>query len=244
MAERQWRIGQLATAVGLTVRTLHHYDAIGLLPASGRTEAGHRLYSAADVRRLYQILVLKQLGLGLHQVRTALEGGNASLEAVISRHLQEVERQIELYAALRGQLRLALSALRQAQEPSTEVLIQVMDRMTMLERYLTPEQLTMLKEHRKRLGDEAMERAWQERANLIAALDSARRAGEDPTSTRVQELQRQFIDLHRQFTGDDPEVLSALQRMVEMEGVEVASGGTISAELRAYLGAPGAAGTS
>jgi hypothetical protein len=47
--ERTWRIGEVATATGLTVRTLHHYDQIGLVVSSARTSGGHRLYTSADL---------------------------------------------------------------------------------------------------------------------------------------------------------------------------------------------------
>jgi MerR family transcriptional regulator, thiopeptide resistance regulator len=55
-------IGALAKRAGLTVRTLHHYDAIGLLSPSGRSGGGYRLYAKADVMRLHQILALRQFG--------------------------------------------------------------------------------------------------------------------------------------------------------------------------------------
>ena len=47
-----WKVGELAKRTGLSVRTLHHYDEIGLLSPSGRTQTGHRLYSTEDVLRL------------------------------------------------------------------------------------------------------------------------------------------------------------------------------------------------
>ena len=47
-----WKVGDLAEGTGLSIRTLHHYDEIGLLPPSGRTDSGHRLYSAGDVLHL------------------------------------------------------------------------------------------------------------------------------------------------------------------------------------------------
>lgn len=58
-----WKVGALARATGLTVRTLHYYDEIGLLQPSARLAGGHRLYGAADVGRLYRIIRLRQLGL-------------------------------------------------------------------------------------------------------------------------------------------------------------------------------------
>ncbi|MDQ4027695.1 MAG: MerR family DNA-binding transcriptional regulator, partial [Actinomycetota bacterium] len=67
MSEKQWKIGDLARETGLTVRTLHHYDEVGLLRPSARTEAGHRLYDENGVKRLYRILALRQIGLRLDE---------------------------------------------------------------------------------------------------------------------------------------------------------------------------------
>ena len=58
MTTRLWSVGQLARAGGVTVRTLHYYEEIGLVPASERTASGHRRYTDADVRRLYQVRAL------------------------------------------------------------------------------------------------------------------------------------------------------------------------------------------
>src|SRR6266545_2053196 len=66
------RIGELAAATGLTVRTLHYYEEIGLLIPSGRTNAGHRLYDDTDVARLYRICLLRRLGLPLVEISRAL----------------------------------------------------------------------------------------------------------------------------------------------------------------------------
>ncbi|MDQ3053793.1 MAG: MerR family DNA-binding transcriptional regulator, partial [Actinomycetota bacterium] len=60
---RNRKIGQLARSSGLTVRTLHHYDHIGLVRPSARTPSGHRLYNDADIRRLYEVIALRDLGL-------------------------------------------------------------------------------------------------------------------------------------------------------------------------------------
>ena len=63
------KVGELAQRTGLTVRTLHHYDAIGLLRPSLHTEAGYRLYTARDIVRLQQVLSLRQLGFSLDEIR-------------------------------------------------------------------------------------------------------------------------------------------------------------------------------
>ncbi|HXS65171.1 MAG TPA: MerR family transcriptional regulator [Streptosporangiaceae bacterium] len=62
---RTWKVGALAKATGLTVRTLHHDDEIGLLKPSARLAGGRRVYDAEDVARLYRIIRLRQLGFPL-----------------------------------------------------------------------------------------------------------------------------------------------------------------------------------
>jgi hypothetical protein len=62
------KVGELAAATGLTVRTLHYHEEIGLLVSSGRTHAGHRVYDDTDVARLYRICLLRRLGLPLAEI--------------------------------------------------------------------------------------------------------------------------------------------------------------------------------
>lgn len=66
-------VGRVAEVAGVTVRTLHHYDAIGLLSPSGRSHAGHRRYSDGDLDRLQQILFYRELGFPLDQVAALLD---------------------------------------------------------------------------------------------------------------------------------------------------------------------------
>ena len=65
-------VGQVSTRLGVTVRTLHHWDEIGLAPPSLRTYAGYRLYTADDLERLHRIVVYRELGLGLEPILYAL----------------------------------------------------------------------------------------------------------------------------------------------------------------------------
>ncbi len=68
-----YTVGELAKKAGLTVRTLHHYEQLGLLVPSGRSEAGYRLYSAADVRRLHRVVAYRQSGLALKDIAALLQ---------------------------------------------------------------------------------------------------------------------------------------------------------------------------
>lgn len=73
-------VGELARMTGLTVRALHHYDAIGLVRPSQRTAAGYRLYDDGDVRRLYQVLMYRELGLPLDAIAAALDDADGADE--------------------------------------------------------------------------------------------------------------------------------------------------------------------
>lgn len=70
-----YTVGQVAALTHVTVRALHHYDEIGLLTPSGRTEAGYRRYDAGDLERLRQLLVYRELGFPLDQIAALLDGG-------------------------------------------------------------------------------------------------------------------------------------------------------------------------
>jgi DNA-binding transcriptional MerR regulator len=74
-------VGAVARLAGITVRTLHHYDEIGLLSPSGRSEAGYRRYADADLERLQRILFYRELGFGLDQIKDAMTDGEADASA-------------------------------------------------------------------------------------------------------------------------------------------------------------------
>lgn len=69
-------VGELSRLTGVTVRALHHYDEIGLVRPSQRSAAGYRLYDDADVLRLQQVLVFRELGVPLEEIAAALDGAD------------------------------------------------------------------------------------------------------------------------------------------------------------------------
>ncbi len=66
-------VGRVADLVGVSVRTLHHWDSVGLARPSGRSWSGYRLYDAADVARIHRVLVYRELGLALAQIIRILD---------------------------------------------------------------------------------------------------------------------------------------------------------------------------
>ena len=90
------RIGELARLVGVTPKTVRHYEKIGLLPAAERSESGYRLYAANDLLRLNRVKRLRSLGLSLRQVRSVLGEGESelSLKTTLEALRTEVEAEM------------------------------------------------------------------------------------------------------------------------------------------------------
>ncbi|MDO4264564.1 MAG: MerR family transcriptional regulator, partial [Deinococcus sp.] len=100
-----FQIGEVARQTGLTIRTLRHYDALGLLCPSARSPAGYRLYSAADLERLLQIQGLKTLGLTLPEIAQALDDPAYDARQVLQRHIAALEDRMAREQQLVTQLR-------------------------------------------------------------------------------------------------------------------------------------------
>jgi DNA-binding transcriptional MerR regulator len=222
-------VGELAAASGLTVRTLHHWDEIGLLRPAERSGAGHRRYSSADVERLYRIVALRRLGLSLEQIGAALDAEGPDLHTAIAAHLGRVRAQLFQLRRLEGILEAALD------EASPELMIDAIEVMTMSEQYYTPEQLAQLEERRNQLGEEGMAKAQRDWADLIAEMDAERVAGTDPVDPRVQALGERWQALIEAFTGGDPGIAASLKRMYSEQGAPKASRGAMSPELSEYV---------
>ncbi len=105
------RIGEVAKLLGVTPKTLRHYEKVGLLKEPERTEAGYRLYCADDLLRLHRIKRLRSLGLSLTQVKGVLgepDSGN-ELRGVLETLLGEIDGEIQKLQGRRDRLREMLS---------------------------------------------------------------------------------------------------------------------------------------
>lgn len=231
--ERRWKVGELAGATGLTVRALHHFDEIGLLAPTERSSAGHRLYTADDVRRLYRILALRQLGLPLAEIALSLDGRVGDLAVAVREQLTEVDRQIGRQHQLRRRLVALLEAVARTSEPSIDELIDVMEAMMQASTF-TPEQLARLRDRHREVGDSGFER-WQQRwTELVAEFAVHVEAGTDPADDDVQLTARRWHVLMAHMAGDDRHILSSMYRRIDAQGAEVATRGVVTAEVWDY----------
>jgi cob(I)alamin adenosyltransferase len=119
-ANHEWSVGELADAAGVTVRTLHHYEQVGLLSPASRTGAGHRRYLGDQAERLYQITAMRSLGFRLDDIRRALDGED--LRSVVRLHLEQVRDRMRQTAELNQRLERLLSALDSSDHPTEEII--------------------------------------------------------------------------------------------------------------------------
>lgn len=127
------KIGEMARATGLTVRTLHYYEEIGLLTASDRSDGGHRVYGPADVERLYRITLLRRFGLPLQEIGRALDDPAWSLRGALTNHLAELEQRVETTARLRTRVLGLLSSDGANDGPLNDDLLGLLEAMMLLE---------------------------------------------------------------------------------------------------------------
>ena len=156
---KSMQVGQLARHSGLTVRTLHHYDEIGLLSPSRRSHTAYRLYGPDDVARLTQILMLRRLNLTLAEIREILAQPESSLQETLGQQISHLREKIEFQTRLVERLEAIHRRLAQAERVSVDQLTRLMEMMTMFDKYYTSEQLEYLKKRGEELGEEKIRHA-------------------------------------------------------------------------------------
>lgn len=222
MPSNALKIGDLARRTGLTVRTLHHYDAIGLLKPSLHTESGYRLYTGGDIARLQQVLSLRQLGFSLEEIRDCLDRADFSGIDIIEIHLARLREQIERQGKLCERLEALAARLRTAGSVCADEFITTIQEMAMLEslqeKYFTPEQLKLIRQRGEQIGPKDLERMQEAWAELIALIRAEMEKGTDPADPTVLALARRWQELLSQSTAGDPEIQTAMKRLWEEQG--------------------------
>ena len=189
------KVGELAKRTGLTVRALHHYDSIGLLRPSGRSEAGYRLYNRDDVARLHGIQALRQMGVPLAEVAQLLDGGASTLPALLARQIGALDQEIARTQALRERLGVMQIVLAQGGQPELDDWLASLAMMSTFERYFSVAELQRAFQRWKLCQAE-----WPP---LVQALQAAMARGVAPDAIELQPLVQQWIDLSTRWMDGD-----------------------------------------
>jgi DNA-binding transcriptional MerR regulator len=217
------QVGELAKRTALTVRTLHHYDEIGLVNPSNHSHAGYRLYTRGDVARLQQVLSLRQLGFSLEEIRDCLDKPEYSPLEVVRLHLERLREHIDHTRNLASRLESIAEHFRSAEDVSTDEFLRTIEAMTMSDKYFTPAQLALIQSRRDEAGDELLREKQEDWAQLIAEIRVEMEAGTDPGEPRVQALAQRWTDLLRETTASDPAIEQSLRRLWQEQGDTLAA---------------------
>lgn len=123
------KVGDVAAATGLTIRTLHYYEEIGLVTPA-RSDSGHRLYRPDDLAVLYRVCLLRRLGMPVTDIGRSLDAPS-DLRTTLSEHLAALEQRMEEEQRLRTRLTQLLS--RRVGDSDNDNLLKLMEGMTMLD---------------------------------------------------------------------------------------------------------------
>ncbi|MGD0629869.1 MAG: MerR family transcriptional regulator [Terracidiphilus sp.] len=201
-----YRIQEFARLADVSVRTLHHYDRMGLLRPQ-RTQAGYRLYTVRDLQRLEQILALRFLGMPLQQIRTLLDHDGMSLADSLKLQRSALEEKRETVERAIRAIKDAESVMQRDQAPEAKVLATIiaafkeMNNMEFMEKYFSEEAWAKFSGRRKEMPPDAKKRASQAWIDLYTEAESL--LGEDPASEAAQKLVARWLALEdRSCDGD------------------------------------------
>jgi DNA-binding transcriptional MerR regulator len=208
------KVGELARQSGVTVRALHHYDEIGLLKPSGRSDAGYRLYADEDVARLHAIQALRQLGLALEDIGAMLNEPAAQPTRILEQQILVLERQIAQATELRDRLALIQADLRKGEQPRLGDWLDALSLMATYGKYFSAAELKSIL-----AGFRKIESDFDAVMGEVRALMDR---GAPPDSAETQALARRWMALVHHWMGGD---FSLIQRWDAMYAAEPAAHG-------------------
>ena len=189
-------VGAVASLTGVSVRTLHHYDHIGLVVPSVRTAAGYRGYTDADIERLHLVLVYRSVGLPLDEIRSLLDDADADVVAHLERQhallTEHADRLQDTIKAVEG----LMNSHRRGIQLSAEEQVEIFGTTAFSEEYAVEAEerwgdTDAWKQSRQRVA-QLTKQDWlnikAEGDALLEALAQAKRDGVEPGSDRANEL--------------------------------------------------------
>jgi DNA-binding transcriptional MerR regulator len=204
MSMNTYTVSQVSRMAHVTVRTLHHYDEIGLLTPSQRSQSGYRQYTDADLQRLQQILLFKQLGFALDAIQSLIDEPAASRKAALLAQRATLQGELTRTHAVIRAIETALTVLEETGDMSNEKIFDGFDEFDHAqyadeakERWGETDAYKESARRAKRYSKEDWQRMKAEMDavhNGMAALMRAGKATNDPEVTALAEKHRLHID--------------------------------------------------
>ena len=199
-------VGEISRLLGVSVRALHHWDTSGLVHPSRRSAAGYRLYSEADIMRIQQVLVYRQTGMNLADIKMVLDVPDTDAMTHLRRQRELVQGQISHLQQMLGSIDMVMdiqSCARISVAEMAEIWGTDWDPVHLEEvhaRWSDTEEWAESARRKARMSRADWEQAHEETAALETALVEAMRSGVKPGSPEANALaQRHREDLNRWF---------------------------------------------
>jgi DNA-binding transcriptional MerR regulator len=221
---RTYQVKQVARLTGLTIRTLHHYDAIGLLAPSARSAAGYRLYDDDDLLRLQQILIGRELGLSLEAIRRSLDDPRFDRRQALLEQRTELEARTARTTAMIRAIDAALTAIEE-NDMSKVDLKKIFDGFDpeqyadeAQERWGHTDAYRISAERTKAYSAADWQRFKEEQGAIYADALAARAAGVRPDEPRAMDIaERHRLSFDRWFYPCSAQMHSGLADMWEAD---------------------------
>lgn len=232
MERNKWKVGEVSKLTGLTIRTLHYYDKIGLISPSYRTETGHRLYTEVDIIKLQQIMSLKELDFSLENIKDFLENDEYNLSEIIKMQIIKITQEIELKTQLKDQLQEIFEIFHSGNKPTLEMFINSIKLIKNHDVYFTQEQINKLKLNFHKINKEGNNIVnWNQ---LISLLKIEMDKGTPTDHPNVIELAKKWQEGINYFTGGDTGILRSAEQYYK-DNPNSAFGSGMSGELYLYI---------
>ena len=237
---KSYTVAQVARRTGITVRTLHHYEAEGLLLPAGRSKKGYRLYGAVELQRLQHVLSLKALGFSLADIRQCLDEAAPNLETVLRQQIVRLREVIVRQSKLLERMEAVADRAERGGMIDAETLLSSIEASIMMEQYFTDEQQALLRKRREDVGTERINELREASRTLIPEFAKALKEKKDPKSAEVQILARRWRDtLDRGRASDDVASNQAMKDMLftvmEKEAATLAKRWDIDLDVFQYI---------
>ena len=235
----EYSVKQLADLAGVSRRTLHYYDEIGLLQPTSIGKNGYRSYGEPALLRLQQVLYYRELGLELESIRLILDRPGFDVTKALQEHRRTLQQRVRRLEGLIGTIDKTLRYMKGKSTMRMDELFEGFDEETQARYEVEAAQRwgeDMVTESRRRWGSYSEERRkaiFAEAGNTYRSL--AEHVGQDPTSDEVRTLVAAWHQNLRHFYEPTPEILLGLAQAYAEDPRFAAFFSRLDPELPAFL---------
>lgn len=203
-SSRELTVGEVASLVGISIRTLHHWDAVGLVVPAGRTAGGYRAYSGDDVGRIHRVLVYQELGFTLTKIAELLDDPAVDEAAQLRQQRALLDERIDRLQRMAGAVDRILSSRESGSVLTARQQAEIFGRgwredwaEEAREQWGSSDEWAQFEQNASALSDDERRRINEEGEALYAELAHAKRSGVTAGSATADDL----AERHRAMIG-------------------------------------------